>query len=283
MKYLLSRKQFESLGVVSELDQIISEVQVNLSGERNEFTLTTILRGQKVQITFVKQEDSEDYKGTSLHSYFQIIDNNPDFPKFLISLGDLKSSTIAHELKHCDRELSRGMLANFSYYLNHVGRDVIENMIYLAKDEESSDLLTLSLYLINKDEYEAYYNEFQRELKEKIDPKMSQAQKMIVIKEFLQEQDIYLLYKDIEDKGGFNLESYFKDNASMKKYLSAFSSKMEQFQEDEMEKYEDWEELAIENYDTPSGVSKLAKKIDHHFSKIVSEGLKKFSRLYTLF
>jgi hypothetical protein len=282
VKYILHRKQFESLGVVSELDDIIEIVQDKLGRGETEFTLQTNLRGVDTDIKFVHNPEREEYKGSSLHSYFQLTDTNIDHPKFLISLGDLKRSTIAHELKHLDRELARKLVAEFSYYLNHVGRDVIQNMSYLAKDEESEDILSLSLYLINKDEYEAYYNEFQREIQSMINPEMTQGEKEKVIREYLEEQDIYLLYKQINDEGGFNLESYFKDRASMLKYLSAFTSKREEWIEDRTDEYDDWENIKGLEEDTPSGMSKLAKKINHHFTKIIREGIKKFDRLYVM-
>ena len=280
MKYILHRRQFEKLGVVSEIDDIIKVVQDKLGSGETEFTLQTRLRGKDTEIKFVYNPEREEYKGSTMHSYFQLSDADPDQPKFLISLGDLKSSTIAHELKHLDRELARQLIVNISYYLSHVGRDVIQNMSYLAKDEESEDILSLSLYLINKDEYEAYFNEFQREIKSMINPDMTQEEKERLIKEYLEEHDIYLLYKEINDAGGFNLESYFKDRASMLKYLSAFTSKMEEFIEDRTEEYEDWEKIKGSEEDTPSGMAKLAKKINHHFTKIVKEGIKKFDRLY---
>ena len=279
MKYILHRKQFESLGVVSELEDIIKTVQDKIGSGEKEFILQTNLRGVDTDIRFVYNTEKEEYKGSSLHSYIQLTDANIDHPKFLISLGDLKRSTIAHELKLLDRELARKLVADFSYYLNHVGRDVIQNMSHLAKDEESEDILSLSLYLINKDEYEDYYNEFQREIQSMIVPAMSQEEKERVIKEYLEEQDIYLLYKQINDEGGFNLESYFKDRPSMLKYLSAFTSKREEWLEDRTDEYDDWENIKGEE-DTPSGMAKLAKKINHHFTKIIREGIKKFDRLY---
>jgi hypothetical protein len=281
VKYILHRKQFEKLGVVPEIDDIIKVVQDKLGQGETEFTLQTNLRGKDTEIKFIHNPEREEYKGASLHSYFQLTDANPELPKFTISLGDLKSSTIAHELKHLDRELSREMIADFSYYLNHVGRDVIQNMSHLAKDEESEDLLSLSLYLINKDEYEAYFNEFQREIQSMINPEMSQEEKERVIREYLEDQDIYLLYKEIDEAGGFNLESYFKDRTSMLKYLSAFTTKMEEFIEDNPE-YEEWEKIKGDESNTPSGMSKIAKKINHHFSTRVKEGLRRFNRLYVI-
>lgn len=281
MKYILHRKQFEKLGVVTEIDDIIKVVQDKLGQGETEFTLQTNLRGKDTEIKFIHNPERQEYKGTSLHSYFQLTDANPDLPKFTISLGDLKNSTIAHELKHVDRELSREMVADFSYYLNHVGRDVIQNMSHLAKDEESEDILSLSLYLINKDEYEAYFNEFQREIQSMINPEMTQEEKEKAIREYLEEQDIYLLYKQINDKGGFDLESYFKDRATMLKYLSTFTTKMEQFIEDNPE-YEEWDKIKGDESNTPSGMSKISKKINHHFSKVVKEGLKRFNRLYVI-
>jgi hypothetical protein len=281
VKYILHRKQFEKLGVVTEIDDIIKVVQDKLGQGETEFTLQTNLRGKDTEIKFIHNPERQEYKGTSLHSYFQLTDANQDLPKFTISLGDLKNSTIAHELKHVDRELSREMVADFSYYLNHVGRDVIQNMSHLAKDEESEDILSLSLYLINKDEYEAYFNEFQREIQSMINPEMTQGEKEKVIREYLEEQDIYLLYKQINDKGGFDLESYFKDRATMLKYLSAFTTKMEQFIEDNPE-YEEWDKIKGDESNTPSGMSKISKKINHHFSKVVKEGLKRFNRLYVI-
>jgi hypothetical protein len=279
MRHILYKKQFESLGVVSEIDDIVDLAKDNLEKGNKEYNLKTKLRDKNVEIQFVHNQDSEEYKGTSLHSYVQLLDADPSNLKFLISLGDLKKSTITHEVKHVDREVARNLIANFSYYLNHVGRDAVEKMSHLLKDEESSDILYLAFYLINKDEFEAYYNEFQREIKEMVTPDMSKEQKEKVIKDYLEEQDIYILYKDIDKKGGFNLESYFKDKSAMLQYLSAFNVKVDEFIEDKTEEYDDWEKLKTDD-DTPSGISKLAKKINHQLTKIAKEGLKKFDRLY---
>jgi hypothetical protein len=279
MRHILYKKQFESLGVVSEIDDIVDLAKDNLEKGNKEYNLKTKLRDKNVEIQFVHNQDSEEYKGTSLHSYVQLLDADPSNLKFLISLGDLKKSTIAHEVKHVDREVARNLIANFSYYLNHVGRDAVEKMSHLLKDEESSDILYLAFYLINKDEFEAYYNEFQREIKEMVTTDMSKEQREKVIKDYLGEQDIYILYKDIDKKGGFNLESYFKDKSAMLQYLSAFNVKMDEFIEDKTEEYDDWEKIKTDDY-TPSGISKLAKKVNHHLTKIAKEGLKKFDRLY---
>ncbi len=278
MKHILYKKQFESLGVASELDEIIDRAKERLDKGDKEFKLKIKLRDKEAEVQFVYNTNREEYKGSSLHSYFQVLDYDPDNLKFLISLGDSKRSTLAHELKHADRAMATNFIADFSYYLNHVGRDVIENMSHLSKDEESGDILSLALSLINKDEYEGHFNEFKKEIEEMVTHDLSKEEKERIIRNYLEDQDIYNLYKEIDEKGGFDLESYFKDKQSMLKYLSAFSTKMEEFIEDKTEEYEDWDKLKT-NDDTPSGLSKMAKKIDHHLSKIVKEGVRKFDRL----
>lgn len=275
MKYIFTKKQFESLGVSSYLDPIVDLVKKNLS-DNKEYTASVKMHGRDVKIHFVYDIDSEFYKGQKLESYAQLMNPDPDNIEYLVNLGTLNDSSIIHEIKHVDRDVARSLTTDFHYYLNHVGRDVIENYPGGFKSEEDSDYLSTIFYLVNPDEFESNYNDLYKDLGRIISNDLSRIEKRQKIKEFLEDTDFYNVYRDISS-GKFSLESLFKDKESLNYFLSLFSVKMDQFIEDEPE-YNDWS-IDIEVLD----MEKMKIYIDKLLYRTAIKGFKKIHRLYSLF
>jgi hypothetical protein len=275
MKYILSSRQFESLGVSSYLDPIVDKVKNNLSLKSPEYILDTSIKNKKVRIKFIYNKGSEKYKGQDINSYAQLINPDPENLEFLINLGDLRDQSITHELKHVDMMVSRDLSVDFYYYLNHVGRDVMDNNENLFKDNEDYEYLNLAFYLVNPDEFEAYFNDLYKELSNEIPNETNRENKIKIIENHLNATDIYLIYKEMS-KGDIFLKDFFKDRESLNYFLSLFSLKMDQFIEDDPE-YDNWEikpPVINMNY--------MEKYIDKLLIKQSKKGFKKFSRLYVL-
>ena len=272
MKHILSIQQFESLGVSSYLDPIVDEVIQNLSNGKGEHMVETSMHGREVKIKFVYDDSPETYKGQTLHSYFQLID--PDHMEFLVRLGDLEESTITHELKHVDRTVARGLLADFYYYLDHVGRDVIENLPDVFSSPDDMEYLNSVFYLVNPEEFEAYYNDIYKDVKRNM-PSGTREERIKILQSLLEDTDSYVVHRRIYNEG-FSLASHFKGRKEMNEWLSLFSLKMGQFIEDDSE-YGNWD-LKGEEADM-RGMEKL---IDRMVEKAGRRGFKGFSRLYSL-
>jgi hypothetical protein len=276
MKYIFTKKQFESLGVSSYLDPIVDSVKKNLSDTNREYSLSVKMHGKSVKINFVYDIESELYKGQKLESYAQLINPDPDNIEYLVNLGSLSDSSIIHEIKHVDRDVARGLTTDFHYYLNHVGRDVIENYSGGFRTEKDSDYLSLIFYLVNPDEFESHYNDLYKDLTENIPATLSPLEKRDKIKEFLEDTDFYVVYKDLS-AGNFSLEYLFNDRESLNYFLTLFSIKMDQFIEDDPE-YNDWG-INIEVVD----MKKMEIYINKLLYRTALKGFKKINRIYSLF
>jgi hypothetical protein len=278
----------EKLGVTEFLYPLIREVQQNLSEKNPEYSKQTMIRGIPVKLNFKLDISPVLYKGSSLESFVQVQNNDPENIEILVSLADTKEGTLMHELKHVDRLMARELIVDQYYYFNHVGRDVIERMRELLYNEESEDILILSLYLINDDEFESYYNEYYEELRKIIKPEMDQTEKRKTIKDFLDSQLLYSIYSDFKKQGGFDLANFFKSTSAMNHYLRAVETKINQFQGDDPD-YEKWDDILQDWFVySKSGKSdeipdSTVRKINLLFNRMIDKGLRKFNRLYTIF
>jgi len=272
MKYIKQFGQFEALGVSSYLDPIVDDVIQHLSNGEGEHIVKTRLHGEDVKIRFVHEYSPEDYKGQVLHSYAQLVD--PEEMEFLVRLGDLEESTVAHELKHVDRMAARRLSADFYYYLDHVGRDVIENLRGAFLSSDSMEYLNDVFYLVNPDEFEAHYNDIHKDMSRNL-PQGTKESRMQALKDFLEDTDSYVVHRRIHNEG-FSLADHFKSPEEMREWLSLFSLKLDQFVEDDPE-YENWE-LRGEDVD----MSGMERMINRLVEKAGRRGFRGFARLYTL-
>jgi len=288
MKYLKSYKLFEKLGVSSYLFDLVKLAKENL--EKNPiYVLKTNLKGNDITINFEFSKEEVEDSGLNLSAYFQVED--PDKLIFNIYLTDLKSSTILHELKHLDRALSTDLNTDSYFYLSHVGRAITLKYKHLLYNSDSDDILIQSLYLINPDEFESYYNQFYLDLKELITDDMDNTEKRKIIKEFLDNQVIYDLYKFFINRGGFDFENFFKDKKSLNEYLNILIIKIEQFskhsEDYDIKKMDVVKSklLSIANMfkKDDKDVNSIIKEINIPFNKVINTGYKKFHRLYTIF
>jgi hypothetical protein len=289
MKHLVRYNQlFEALGVADFLNPLVREVQQNLSDKNPRYSTTIIVNKIPAKLNFELNPESEDYRGVSVESFVQLQNSDLENLEILVSLADTSDSTLMHELKHVHRLISRKLIVDKYYYLNHVGRDVIEHMSELLKDESSKDILTMSLYLVDQDEFEATFNEYYAALKDIIKPEMGAAEKRKAIKDFLDDQLLYQLYTELKSQGGFDLANFFKSNSAMNHYLREVEAKMNQFYDDDPD-YEKWEDILKDWFNYSQGGNQdqdpddVVRKINRDFNKMLDKGLRKFSRLYTIY
>lgn len=277
MKYL---KTYESLGVSHYLTDLVDSVISELKKDEN-YVLKTKMHGKDITVRFKKLKKNND-----VTSYFQVL--NPE--KFIFNIRYGNFDDIPHELKHLDRVLRRDMNADQYYYLNHVGNDVVKKYKHLLHSENISDILTSIFYFFDPNEYEAHYQSFYWDLKKLIKPEMSSEEKRKIIKNHLEDSNIYTLYKFFYNRGGFDLSVFFKDKRGLNEYLSIFLKKLIQFRNDATE-YNEWNTLMSKintflnrfRKDDDIEVDSLVKEINNLINKMLFKGYKKFHRLYVIF
>lgn len=268
----------EALGELQDLDRIALLAQSELSGESDTFVHTEMMNGYEVKINFNYSSSTTEYKGLDLHSFFQLLSVSENGIEVLISLGDLKLSSIVHELKHLHRVISKGLIADELYYLDHVGRDIIEKRPDLFDNTKAAEWVQLVFYY-TPDEFEAVFNEYRRAIKREMPQiPLDTAARREWISEWLADQDIHVIYKEIAERG-FTLSEFFKDKESYLEFLRIFIQKREEFI-DESPEYDGAWASSKETLQIPVAfLKKLSKRIEWLITKNAQRGFKKFSRL----
>jgi hypothetical protein len=272
MKFIFTHKQFESLGVSSEVEKIAQQVQRELLASERSYLYKGEMIGRQVSIEFKLQTDFESYKGYILHSYMQFLGATEKEAGFFVSLGDPELPTIVHELKHIHRVLARGLMADETYYLDHVGRDIIENVEEwgsLPQREGLSDIL----YMATPDEFEATYNEWVQQIRSMNSPGREE------ILDFLEGQDLFVLYKEII-QSGFSMRDWFKGEKEMLLFVQYFLIKKSEFLEESPEYEEVWN--PPQEISTPTRILKTqVKKIEFLISSNCKKNYRKTMRLFS--
>lgn len=276
MKYIKTYKIFEKLGYSEYLLELVDFIYDQLE-TADKFDVEAEMNGKKLTIEIEFNEKQSEYKGLEFAAYIKIINSDLDDLRFKMYLSEKNKDSILHELKHIDRILKRDFMPDMYWYINHIGREITEKYKdLLFKGENTEKLLTLSLYMINPDEFEAYYNQFYKALKGIVNDNMTEEEKKIAIKIFLDNQSMYKLYQmyNSSGKADFLISDFFENDEDMYEYLRYFAN-------DILELLSNKDIVQDEN-DIYRNAKKLEKIINKLFNKMLEKGWKKLHNLYTI-
>jgi hypothetical protein len=163
-------------------------------------------------------------------------------------------------------------MADETYYLDHVGRDIIENVEEwgsLPQREGLSDIL----YMATPDEFEATYNEWVQQIRSMNSPGREE------ILDFLEGQDLFVFYKEII-QSGFSMRDWFKGEKEMLLFVQYFLIKKSEFLEESPEYEEVWN--PPQEISTPTRILKTqVKKIEFLISSNCKKNYRKTMRLFS--
>lgn len=285
MKYI---KTFEHLGIEQNIIKICEDVLKHLQ-QSDTYTLKTNLHGRDITVNFIYNTKQATQSGIALDSFLEYTDVKNNI--YTIKIGNLRLSDIVHEFKHLDRAIRKNMKVDPTHYLNFVGRDVLTKFRFLLDTKDvGKDILIGCLYLIDPNEFESYYHGAYIDIKEMIKPNMTKDEKIKIIDDYLNNLDIYIMYQQFVNYGGFEFELYFKNKKSMYEYLDTLYIKIDQFYEN-LPEYDNWFKYQIKSiYNLLTKKENKYKKydgivkwIDMIMNKTINNGYKKFHRLYTIF
>jgi len=274
----------EKLGVLSGIEEMADVILKELS-DKNYFKYKTRYLGKDITIHCFLKKSSDYYQ--ELSGSFSI-DDGQNF-EFTIKIDELSKNTLIHELKHLDRAMRRGMKTDTYFYINHIGRYVAKEYGYLLKDKDKAKILIETFYYCNPDEFEAYYQDIYYEIKEMIEEDMSKKEKMEIIKENLENKDVFTFFKHFYENE-FNLEDFFKSKEDCNLFLRDFFYRQELFfnLKDEtisnLDKVKSWFKSTILNkFLKDRKLDVEVKFFNYYINKIVRNNYRKFYRLYALF
>lgn len=286
MKKIKSFNNFitEKLGILTDLEKMADTILNELS-KKDYFRYKTSYLGKDITIHCFLKKSSDYYK--ELSGSFSI-DDGQNF-EFTIKIDELSKNTLIHELKHLDRAMRRGMKTDTYFYINHIGRYVSKEYGHLFKDKNKAEILIETFYYCNPDEFEAYYQDIYYEIKEMIEEGMSKKEKTEIIKENLENKDVFTFFKHFYENE-FNLEDFFKSKKDCNIFLRDFFYRQELFfnQKDEtisnLDKVKSWFKSNILNkFLKDQKVDVEIKFFNYYINKVVKNNYRKFYRLYALF
>lgn len=290
----------EKLGIVEGLEDIADEIIEGLkesrrkygimSYKRNYYLLETEWRGKEIKINCYV-----DPTMSGRSAYFQVIDS--DKLEFKIVMEDLNRNILVHELKHLDRNLLTGYSSKISN-INILNRNLLKKYQYLLKKDNNelgySDIEILSdvIYYSNPDEFEAYFNEMYTELKGLIDDSMDDNEKKSIISEYLESEEIYMLYRAINN-GVFDISRFFKNNRNANYYIKEIIKRVEEIPKNpkqikikiktnKFDIFIDKISKFIKSYMKDEEIDKSVKWLNWFVNNNIKKNYPKFNRLYTL-
>jgi len=274
---------FESLGVMTSLETLANDIIEHLKKD-SYYKLETNYRGKDVIINCYKL-DKLSYAGDNIQACFSIEDVEKN--EVNIKTTTLRKGDIIHELKHFDYAISHNWKVDTYYYLNHIGRYVLTNLNYLVKN---NDILSDVLYLINPDEFSAYYQSHYYELLDLLNDQ--KIDKREIIDNYLNSQTDFILYKFF-DKNGFDIKDYFKSTRDLIQYLNDLSTKIDQFYDKDDKFYYSFSDKIGKkakyylnklksDIDMNKDCEKIMKELNNYINDEVKRNYKKYYRLYTL-
>jgi hypothetical protein len=174
--------------------------------------------------------------------------------------------------------MARGLMQDETYYMDHVGREIIEKRPDLFSSEHSAQWLQLVFYY-TPDEFEATFNEFRRTIKKEMPQiPLDTAARRKWIAEWLEGQDICIAYKEIT-RSGFTLSELFRNKESYMEFLRLFIQKRTEFIGDSPEYHNSWN-VSEDTAKIPvASLMKLSNRIEVLVKKNAERGHRKFSRL----
>lgn len=284
MKKIKSFHNFinEKLGIVDFLEEI-ADIVIDKLNQKNYYQLKTNWRGKEVTIDFHVHP-----KFINTGS-FKILDI--DNLEFAIRLKKINKSTIIHELKHLDRTITSNVIKNIKYdtrsIVTHITEFVSKNFSSLFKDEDASEFLSLSIYYSNPDEFEAYFNGFYHELKDRISD-IPKDERRKIIENKLNKEPIFVFYKFYYNNQ-FNISDFFKNNNDLNTYLKEYKKYLNYFLKGKVKIIGNTERIftlitkMANNLKKEEDPNPFYKEINKIVNQSIKRNYKKFYRLYTLF
>lgn len=262
-----------SLGLTHYLFDISLDIFNKLKNEK-EFYFDTILRNKNVKIKVIYNR----FLKNNL-AYCKILDY--DNLVFEIGLKKISLKYIVHEIKHIDRIILRNNKLDSNFYLRTVGKDVINKYKFLIKN---SQVLWFTLEYIDDSEFESSYNEIYIGLKDKLENCLFKD-KLEIINNYLNNNNVYLLYKHYNNNGGFDINEFFYKEKDKKRFVKILTNKINEFKNN----YYKWNDLKHKllfylNFDKCDiSTIKFFNNINYNINNKISKGYKKFYRLYSIF
>jgi len=274
MKYILT---FEKLGILEELDLIADDV-INIFNKTNDNNIIQNFNylNNNISIRFILDSKMDNDGEFEVVDFYKLI--------FLIRIKKVDKSILIHELKHLDREIRKGGNKDSYYKLNHIGKFTINNYKHFAKN--NSDFISMIFYYIDPNEFESYYNGIYNDLKELlIDIDVEDKRKFI--KNYLEKQDIYILYRELY-KNGFDISLFFKNNNDVN-YLVDEIEKNINYYKNYKHVFIPYYEILISkiknifsNFKNEKDLNKNVKDLNKMVMKVVNKNYPKFHRLYSI-
>lgn len=196
---------------------------------------------------------------------------------FYVYINELQTNLILHELKHIDRIVARDYKPDYYYFITNIGTEVAKKYPRLFLKKYDRNKLIDCLYYFTPDEFESQYNDIFYRLKDLITDEMDNVEKQIIIKDFLNKQEVYLCYEFFYNKGEFKFRDFFKTKRGLNIYINVLDTKFKQFKSGE--NYRDWKNITYDN----KNPDKMIQLLEYKINKVLFKGYKKFHRLYTLF
>lgn len=271
----------EKLGVLGGLSEIAEIILKGLS-KNKYFRFTGKYLDKDITIhCFLSKFRKENLQGS-----FRVDD--ADNFEFTIKMSELKKSTLIHELKHMDRSIRRDMKTDTYFYINHIGRYVAKNYSHLFINKDNAEILIQTFYFCNPDEFEAYFQSIYEELKELLDENMPRDEKISIIKQHFENEEIYQFFKHYYNNP-FKLEAFFKSKEDCNFFLKEFFFHHEAFFHEIntgisiFDKIKSWFKSNILNKLFKEKLTdKGFNEFNYFINKIVKNNYKKFSRIYSI-
>jgi hypothetical protein len=271
----------EKLGILESIGDIADTILNGLS-ENKYFKFKGKYLDKNITIhCFLTKLRKENLQGSFS------VDDVDNF-EFTIKISELKRPTLIHELKHMDRAIRRSMKTDTYFYINHIGRYVAQNYSNLFRNKDSAKILIETFYFCNPDEFEAYFQNIYEEIKEIIEENMSREEKISIIKQHLENEEIYQFFKHYYNNS-FKLEEFFKSKEDCNFFLKEFFFYHEAFFHEintgisTFDKIKSWFKSNFFNkIFKDESTDKSFKEFNYYINKIVHNNYKKFGRLYSL-
>lgn len=267
------------LGIINEIEKIADKILSEIKW-LNYYEHQINYHGKDITIHCYKINKQSTYHGYTIRGYFEPINPNT----FKIVFSESNKSTLVHELKHMDWYLRRAGKTDAYWFINHVGRHIIINYEHLFKDKETAQILQRTFYSCNPDEFEAHYHGLWMQIRKMITPEMSTAQRIKIIKDFLNEEEIFILYKAYY-KINFNLESFFKTKEDCNFFINEFF-----YRQETLNKITQFDRLKslikstiLNKFIKDKNIDVGVKEFDYYINKTIKSNYKKFFRLYSSF
>lgn len=274
---------FESLGIADNILHLAEDIKIRLQKEKR-FILKTIIREVNVELRVYKK-NYKSFNSNMLENVARIWIIDSKNWIFGLEFTDNNLPSIIHELKHLDNYIVRNINIEHEFFVKRSIQEIISNYKFLFK---SSDLLYSIVEIINKSEFESYYNELYVNLTEKINDNMTNEEKKEIIKNSLNDNIHYVFSKGVFEYG-FDIKKFFKNNRNLNIFIEMLIKIINKKKQYELTDHTQWNKikLMIKSFltfsDDKNIYNKKCNEINNIINKNAERSYKKFHRLYSIF